>query len=110
MKKLKIVLLYSFYIISFFYILFYLQNKIIPTKYKNENKISGIINNIKIKDNYMSIELLGKEKIECFYYKIDEKLKIGDKVFIYGTLNKPNENTNVNLFNYRNYLLSRKIY
>ena len=110
MKKLKTILLYSFYILSLIYILFYLKNNNIKTKYNNENKIIGLVTHIKINDNYMVITLKGKEKIECFYYNIDKNIKIGDKVLLKGTLNKPKKNTNFNLFNYKNYLLSKKIY
>ena len=110
MKKLKMILLYSFYIISIIYIMLYLKNNVVLSKYNKETKITGIINNFKIKNNYIEIELIAKEKIICFYHNNDIKFKLGDTIMVIGELVKPNKNTNFNLFNYNNYLLSKKIY
>ena len=55
--------------------------------------------------------------ILIYYFKNnDEKsyyiqnIKLGQKVYLNGTFKSPNENTNFKLFNYKNYLLSKKIF
>lgn len=47
-----------------------------------------------------------KERSVLFY---DEDLNIGDKLLVDGKISIPNRNTNPNLFNYRNYLISKGI-
>ena len=116
MKKLKTKLLYSFYILATIYIIVIVNNNIYYSKYKNETKIIGIINDYELTNDYLKLEILSKEKIIGSYY-IDndyeylyKNIKLGKKVKIEGELIKPNKNTNFNLFNYKNYLLSKKIY
>ena len=104
MKKLKIILLFSILI----YVVIITNNNIYKTKFNNETEIIGIVNKVTIKDSYTSIELLSKEKILCTINK-ELNIKLGTKIKVVGELKKPNINTNYNLFNYRNYLLSKKI-
>ena len=123
MKKLKITLqskyLYIFLILfTFFYVLcsdiFFSTSKYDGT----EQKIVGTINSIKIDDNKISIELLASEKILVNYYAKDENdiesicdnYLLGSKIKVTGNFKLPNKNTVFNLFNYRNYLKSKKIY
>ena len=109
MKKLKIILLFSLLLVCSF------NNK---TIYKNESKIEGVITDYKIDGNKLSLELKAKEKIIGFYYfktlneknEIAKKLVIGRKITLFGSLKEPNENRNFNLFNYKKYLLGKKIY
>lgn len=111
MKKLKIILLFSFIILiplSFIY-----NSK---SKYSNETEIKGIVNSYKIDGNELKIELLAKEKIIAYYYfKTEEEknsftINLGDEVLLEGNLKEPSNNTNFNLFNYKKYLLSKKIH
>ena len=104
MKKLKIILLFSLVI----YLILIIHNKIYFTKYKNETEIIGIVTKINNYDNYSKIEINGKEKVLCTYnHNID--IKLGTKIKLKGNLVEPSINTNFNLFNYKNYLLSKKI-
>ena len=89
------------------------------TKYtKNEVVINGIINNIKWDGNQLKLIVIGKEKIIINYYYDDYKtylndfnsLKLGDYIIAEGEMVEPGENTNFNLFNYKKYLFSNKIY
>ena len=57
----------------------------------------------------ISYQTKAKEKILVnIYDKVD--FKIGDKVKVYGSLILPSKNRNFYTFNYKNYLLSKKIY
>ena len=114
LKKLKIILLYSFIIITFFNTFYIVKNKIVKTNYKEGNIIlDGVITKIEKTDNYLKLLINSKEKILVNYYSDDlnnfEKLKLGNKVTIKGELQLPKTNTNFYLFNYKNYLLSKKI-
>jgi len=119
LKQLKKKLLFSLVLLLIIYIIIIISNKIYITKYKNENKIiEGYINDFQLKGNYLKIEVIGKEKVICNYYikeyqeylNIKKSLKFGLKIRLVGEFLKPNVNTNFNLFNYKNYLLSKKIY
>ena len=121
LKKLKILLHYKIIIllfISLIYVYIIISNNYYHSKYNlNTNKIVGNISSIKIDGNKVSIILIGKEKIIVNYYlkNISElnqlkKYKLGYKLEIIGTISKPNNNPNFYLFNYRKYLLSKKIY
>ena len=112
MKRLKIILLFSF-------IVFLILNIQFKSKYNiDDNEIIGIINKYRFDDKKVSLEVIGREKVICNYYfkNNDEKsyyiqnIKLGQKVYLNGTFKSPNENTNFNLFNYKNYLLSKKIF
>ena len=117
MKKLKIDLLFKILFIVFtciYCLFFYKYNK---SKYKiDETNFKGYIKNIKIDGNKLSLIVHGKEDLIVNYYfeTLEEKkkfnLKLGDYIKINGVLNVPQKNTNFNLFNYRKYLLGKKIY
>ncbi|NLL45002.1 MAG: DNA internalization-related competence protein ComEC/Rec2 [Mollicutes bacterium] len=123
MKKLRIWLLFSLYIIFnffvFLYVYYVINNKIYHTNYKgNESEIVGYINDFKIDGNKLTIFLKAKEMILVNHYfiSIDEyneiinNINIGDVIKVKGILKIPNKNKVFNLFNYQNYLLSKKIY
>ncbi len=104
MKKLKIILLFSLLI----YLIIILKNEIYFSKYETDNEMIGIITKITERENYTKIELKSKEKVLCTYNgNID--LKLGMKIKVTGNLEKISENTNFNLFNYKKYMLSKKI-
>ena len=83
-----------------------------------ENKIEGIIKTFSINGDKLKLEIKAKEIIIANYYikseneKTDilDKIGIGKKILIYGSLNKPLNNTIPNNFNYKNYLYNKKIY
>ena len=113
MKKLKIIFQSKYlYIVV---LLFSLCRTIIciqcpPNSYYSEknNAIKGYVEDYKIYDNKIVIILKSKEKILVNYNK---KINIlyGDYIYVYGKFYRPNSNDNFNLFNYRKYLLSKKI-
>ena len=121
LKKLKIILHYKVFIILFIallYVYLVISNNLFQSKYYEETKqLQGTVTSIKIDGDKVSIVLKTKEKVLVNYYLQDEKeldifkqIKLGYKIKVIGELNKPNQNTNFHLFNYRNYLLSKKIY
>ncbi len=113
MKKLKIILLFSLTIvlINTFYIV---NNNIYKSKYDiNTNNVIGYVQDYKIKNNKLTIELKGKEKVLAIFYLKDNEtidIKYGDYLKLTGSFKVPDKNTNFNLFNYKNYLKSKKIY
>lgn len=109
MKRSKIILRYSFYLISFIYVFIIINNKIVFYKYSNENKIEGVVTSYQKYDDYYVLDIKGKEKVRCYYYG-DLNIKLGIKVEAIGEMSLPNPNTNFHLYNYQNYLLSKKIY
>ena len=115
MKKLKIILLFSLVL----YVIFIIKNNIFFCHYDlNTKKIQGIIISYKIDGNYLSLIIKGKSKIKATYYFKSEKevesfkkdIRLGDTYLFNGTVNEISENSNFNLFNYRRYLYSTKIY
>lgn len=111
MKKLKIILGFSICLIIFSFSY--------KSKYNiNDTYIEGIIDKYSFDGNKMNLEVLGKERIMCKYYfdNLEEKgyylknIKYGEKVYLKGNMKVPNSNTNFKMFNYKNYLLSKKIY
>lgn len=104
MKKLKIVLLFSFLFITF--LINFFNSK--PSLYKNEKIIFGTVISIKKNNDKMSFIINGREKVLINYYG-DYECNLGDKVKVYGKLSEPRNNTVFYLFNYKNYLLSKNI-
>ncbi len=118
MKKLKIVLqsnkiFYIFLLVSLLYTFIYVN--LYDYKVTNQTKYTGYISDYSIDGDKLSLIIKSKDKIKINYYfnskKEKEKfnLSYGDYIDIYGKAEKPSENTNFKLFNYRNYLLSKKI-
>ena len=120
MKKLKIKLLYSIFIIcSCIFIFYILINDIYQSKYNSStNYIYGKLLSYSIDGNKLQLEVKGKEKVILFYMFTTEEekkyyesnLELGDIYKFYGILEEPSSNTNFNLFSYKKYLLSKKIY
>lgn len=106
MKNLKTVLLYS--IITILILGITLCNISKKSKFKDETKITGIINKITKTEDNTQIELISKEKILVNIYKT-VNLELGDKIEVEGKLEIPSNNTFFNLFNYKKYLKSKKI-
>ena len=115
LKKLKILFQYNsfFYLFFIFSLLFcfinvnYVKSESIFT---NESKIEGVVIDKSYKNEKYTITLKSKEKIHVNYYSKKEiDLDFGDTILVKGKIIDPNNNTNFNLFNYKNYLLSKKI-
>ncbi len=112
-QRLKTILNSNIFIIVLtFFTIFNLIYKLnhVKSKYDiNTESITGIVTNIKIDDKKTTITLKAKENIIVYYYKnID--INLGDKIEVIGALNPLSNNTNFNLFNYRNYMLSKNTY
>ena len=115
MKKLKILLLLKILFLCISITLIIVKFLTFKTKpLSNKNEFIGEILDVKIKNEKITIKLNTDEKILINYYiKKNENysnLKIGSIIKVEGKLDYPKKNTNFNLFNYKNYLLSEKIY
>lgn len=115
MKKLKILLLLKILFLCISITLIIVKFLSFKTKpLSNKNEFIGEILDVKIKNEKITIKLNTDEKILINYYiKKNENysnLKIGSIIKVEGKLDYPKKNTNFNLFNYKNYLLSEKIY
>jgi len=114
LKRLKIVLQSNYlYLVLILILCLYLLinlNKNYESKIDiNSNSYIGTVTNYKVKENGITLEVKGKEKIVAYYDKnID--IKLGDKVYLEGEFTYPKNNTIPNLFNYKKYLRNRKIY
>ena len=118
MKRLKIILKSDYYIILLFIfsilVTLIVINSNVKSKYNgDENQIYGHITNYKITDKKLTIYLKAKENIVINYHfdnaKEIEKYNYGDYILVKGSMQLPNNNSNFNLFNYKKYLLSKKI-
>ena len=106
MKKLKIILPLSIFLII--YIIFSINNKPASKYSINDKQIEGYIYDCQVGDNKTVLKIKGKENILITYYD-NLSCKFGQKIKATGEIKIPNQNTNFNLFNYQNYLLSEKI-
>lgn len=75
------------------------------------------IDNYKIEEDKMKLELVCKEKlVGSYYFKNDEykffkeKVSIGSSVIVKGKLVSPKNNTVPYLFNYKKYLYNKRVY
>lgn len=75
------------------------------------------IDNYKIEEDKMKLELVCKEKlVGSYYFKNDEykffkeKVNIGSSVIVKGKLVSPKNNTVPYLFNYKKYLYNKRVY
>ena len=110
MTKLKTTLLFSILIICCFIYCFCYINSDRKSKYELSCMDFIIkITKINYKENKVVIEGVGKEKL-LINYEGDFNYKLGDKVIIKGTLKEPSSNTNFNLYSYKKYLLSKRIF
>ena len=82
----------------------------IESKYNiNDKEIIGIITNIKKDDERNILTIKGRENI-IGYYDNNINFNLGDKVKLIGNLNELKGSTIFNLFNYKEYMLSKNTY
>jgi len=107
LKKSKIILLFSIIIILTSFIRLKISTKSLYNL--NETYIEGRIIEKKIYENRITFTVKGKEKILVNCYECEINPNIGDYIKVNGTFKIPNKNTVFHLFNYQNYLKSKKI-
>ncbi len=105
MKKSKIVLLFSAFVLLF---IFRFNFEVNYDKDGFSGYISGVIDTIQDKGDYVSFVLKGKDKY-LVNYAGDLSYSLGSKVKVYGEAYVPQDSTCFYLFNYKNYLLSKGI-
>ena len=134
MPKSKIILPFKIfvYILTIISLLisFYRSNFIVKTSSYTgkETTIEGTVIDYKKTSDKLTMTVLTKNKnksekiIANYYYannfqtnskstsKLNLDIKIGDNIFLKGTLNKPSNNTIPNTFNYKKYLYYKEIY
>ena len=115
LKRLKTLLQQnSFYFILLILTTLYLCINLflVPNESKyqiDENEFILTIENIRYKEDKVTIEFSGQENL-ISYYKDDFPYSLGDKVKVIGTLKEANNNTIPNLFNYKKYLYNNDIH
>lgn len=78
--------------------------------FKNIKANVTILQKRETKDSYRYFaRVKGKQIKEKSVFFSDYEFEIGDKLFVDADINIPNRNTNPNLFNYRNYLISKNV-
>lgn len=104
MKKLNLIFLFSI-----IYVFIVIKFNLITTKYNNIVSVTGVVTNIKYSNDKTTITIKNKEKI-LIYTNSNISLSLGDYINVTGKFYLPGENTTKNIFNYRNYLKSKKIF
>ena len=108
MRKSKIRYLFNIIIAALLIVNFvYFKPK---SYYDNEKIITGIVLKETVKDDKVSLVIKGKEKVKVSCYKCTFLGMIGDTIEFVGEFKDISGNTNFNLFNYKYYLYSEKIY
>ena len=114
---LQFSIIYILLIVSLGFVI-YKNNSEINSKYNlKTNKITGIITSYSIDGNRLKLYIKAQENLYGVYYiksknekKELSKLKLGSKIIINGSFRVPTNNSVFHLFNYKYYLLSKKIY
>ena len=116
MIKLRITLLLNIILIAVI-ILCYFINKTYTSKFiGNETEIKGYIKKINIDGDKLSMIVKSNEKIVVnYYFKTEEEknsfnLELNDYIKVIGTMKKPSNNTIFNMFSYKNYLYTKRIF
>lgn len=123
MIKLRTILLQSnIYRVTIVGVIIYALIVTLLPKYESVYKESEedflcSIDNYKIEEDKMKLELVCKEKlVGSYYFKNDEykffkkKVNIGSSVIVKGKLVSPKNNTVPYLFNYKKYLYNKRVY
>ena len=107
MKKSKIILLYSIFLLTITFLI-KLNNKPKSIYKINTTEINGTIIECQAKEDKTSITLKAKEKI-LINYDSKYKCNLGDKITAKGIIKVPENNRIFYQFNYKKYLLSKNI-
>ena len=124
LNNLKLILRCNFlFFFLFLFIIVYIFVFTVFIKYDSkyfgtESYIEGKILSFSLNGNKLKMNILGKEEIIGTYYinsleekeNILNKIKIGNKIRLYVSLQEPLNNTIPNNFNYRRYLYNNKIF
>ena len=123
MIKLRTILLQSnIYRVTIVGVIIYALIVTLLPKYEsvykgNEEDFLCSIDNYKIEEDKLNLELVCKEKlVGSYYFKNDEykffkeKVNIGNRVIVKGKLVSPKNNTVPYLFNYKKYLYNKRVY
>ena len=117
--RLKTILLQNKYLlllslITIVYVLFFIL--LFNPKELNNKTVTGYIYDYKIDGNKLTLKIKSNKRVLVNYYFNTEKeknnfgLKYGDYISLKGEFTSIKENTNFNMFNYKKYLYSQKIY
>ncbi len=110
MKKLKIILRFSCLFILIRTIIV-LSFDVTPTITLHNDSFVGKVISYEKKEDKISLLLKGKENVEVIFYpKKNISFSLGDYYIVTGKIEKIPPNTNFNLFNYQNYMKSKKIF
>ena len=112
LTKLKIVLLQNkiiilFFLITIIHVSIYIS--VFNPKPLNNNCIYGYIYDYKIDNDKIILKIKSNKRIQVNYYG-EYNPKYGEYVKVVGNFKELNENTNFNMFNYKHYLYSNRIY
>lgn len=123
MIKLRTILLQSnIYRVTIVGVIIYALIVTLLPKYEsvykgNEEDFLCSIDNYKIEEDKLNLELVCKEKlVGSYYFKNDEykffkeKVNIGNRVIVKGKLVSPKNNTVPYLFNYKRYVYNKRVY
>ncbi len=114
MKRLKIILLQNKILILFFLIIIiysFIYIRVFNPKSISNTHLEGYITSIKYKDDKLTLIIKSNKKTVVNYYlKSVINLEYGDYISLDGEYTSINENTNFNLFNYKRYLYSNRVY
>ena len=115
LQRLKIILLQNRLLIIFSLIVIIYSSLFIilfDPKTINDNTITGYIYDYKIDGNKLTLKIKSKRRIIVNYYLKTEifNFEYGDYVELKGEYTPISENTNFNMFNYKKYLYSQRIY
>ena len=114
MKRLKIILLQNKILILFFLIIIiysFIYIRVFNPRSISNTHLEGYITSIKYKDDKLTLIIKSNKKTVVNYYlKSDINLEYGDYISLDGEYTSINENTNSNLFNYKRYLYSNRVY
>ncbi|MBR4830701.1 MAG: DNA internalization-related competence protein ComEC/Rec2 [Bacilli bacterium] len=119
LQRLKIILLQNRFLILFLLItIIYCSLFILlfNPKELNDTSITGYIYDYKIDGNKLTLKIKSRKRVVVNYYFKTEKeknsynLEYGDHIKLKGEYTSISENTNFNMFNYKKYLYSKKIY
>ncbi|MBR3116724.1 MAG: DNA internalization-related competence protein ComEC/Rec2 [Bacilli bacterium] len=116
MIKLRITLLLNIVLIIVIIFCYFINKTYISKFNGNETEIKGYIRKINIDGDKLSMIIKSSEKIVInYYFKTEEEknsfdLELNDYIKVIGSMRVPTNNTLFNMFNYKNYLYTKRIF